>query len=69
MTVWGLHAVGDSINGWKFNMYSQSLFRTEDKAKEYIPDFAKVCCDRDKYFEAAEPDSLKITFVKYELED
>jgi hypothetical protein len=67
-TVYGLHATGDSLNGWTFRVFSKRLFPTRSRAGGYIPTFIDKCCD-PKAVECADAKTIKIEIVELELED
>jgi hypothetical protein len=66
--VYQLHATGESVNGWQFKMSSKKIFLSEQRARDYIPRFTELCCDR-KYLECAERDTLEFGVTILELEE
>ena len=67
-TIYGLSAKGDSMNGWSFRMFCKQTFTEKSKAEAYIPTFKENCCDTKK-FECADPETIKITVVEFELNE
>ena len=66
--IYGLHAKGNSTCDWKFTMFCKQLFLTKDEAEKHKPIFKEKCCDT-KQLNCAEPDTLQITIVEYELNE
>lgn len=64
--VFQLHAKGDSINGWRFNMKSKSVFLVYEDAEKFIPEFKELCCDQAQ-FECAEAEGLTVEIISLDL--
>lgn len=65
-TIYGLFALGDSVNGWRFRMFSKDMFTSRDAAQKYEPEFRRKCCD-DINLECAIPDTLVVEIREYNL--
>lgn len=66
-TIYGLIAFGDSVNGWRFRMFSRILFTSREAANKYKAEFRIKCCDTNE-FDYAVSDTLDIEVKEFELQ-
>ena len=64
--VYGLFALGESLNGWPFKMFSRNLFTSPEAAVDYENEFMDLCCD-NTHLECAERGTLTLEVVEYRL--
>jgi len=69
MKLFGLRAKGESVNGYVIKIYSKKLFSTEEKVKNHIPEFKKLCMDKKIFDYFPDEKDFKIEIVNFEFQD
>ena len=66
--VYGLLAIGDNVNGGIFRRIDRNLFFSAKESEDNKNKFKDDCCNK-KQFECANPQTLKMSVIDYDLNE